>query len=90
MTVGKLKELLNGMPDDMKVLIPANPMGEFDGILFSPCEEDSGESEVGGDETMSEEEFECQENLGTLQTEKVFLLVPCGYGEEKDHTHTLN
>jgi hypothetical protein len=90
MTVGKLKELLDGMPDDMKVLIPANPMGEFDGILFSPCEEDSGVSEVGGDGSLDEEELERQDNLGILPVEKVFLLLPCGYGEEKNHTHTLN
>jgi hypothetical protein len=88
MTVGKLKQLLEGLDENMKVYIPVSQ--EFDGHFYSPCEQDSGESELGGDETMSEEEFETAVNLGTLKAEKVFLLLPCAFDEEKDHSHELN
>lgn len=89
MKVGKLKQLLEGLDDNMKVYCPFNTE-EFDGRLYSPCEEDSGVSEIGGDETMSDEEFEQAENLGTLKIEKVFLLLPCNYDGEKDHSHHMN
>lgn len=88
MTVGKLKQLLEGLDDNMKVYIPVSQ--EFDGHFYSPCEEDSGESEFGGDETMSEDEVETAANLGTLETQKVFLLLPCNFDGEKDHSHHLN
>lgn len=88
MTVGKLKQLLEGLDDNMKVYIPVNQ--EFDGHFYSPCEEDSGESEIGGEGDMTEEEFERQDNLGILKTEKVFLLLPCNFDEEKDHSHHMN
>jgi hypothetical protein len=88
MTVGKLKQLLEGLDENMKVYIPVSQ--EFDGHFYSPCEQDSGESEVGGDETMSEEDFEAAVNLGTLKSEKVFLLLPCAFDEEIDHSHELN
>lgn len=90
MTVKKLKELLANVSDDMKVLVPAQPTEGFTGMFFSPCEEDSGELEMGGDETMTEEEFEKQENLGMLKGEKSFVLVPCGFYEEHDNSHELN
>lgn len=90
MTIKKLKELISELPDDMKVLVPTYPTEGFTGHFFSPCDQDSGESEIGGDESMTEEEIETAANLGTLQSEKVFLLLPCGFDEEKDHTHELN
>lgn len=88
MNVGKLKELIKSLDDNIKVYIPLNQ--EFDGFFYSPCEEESGLSELGGDETMSEDEVERELNLGTLKTEKVLLLVPCNFDEEKDHSHQLN
>jgi hypothetical protein len=90
MTVKKLKELLTNVPDEMKVLIPANPGEGFTGVFFSPCEEESTVIEMGGDETMSEEDIEKAENTGTLEMDKSFVLVPCGFYEEHDNKHELN
>jgi hypothetical protein len=88
MTVGKLKQLLEGVDDNLVVYIPVTQ--EFDGHFYSPCEQDSGESEFGGDETMTDEELAAAENLGTLEFKKVFLLIPCNFHEEKDHSHNMN
>lgn len=90
MNIKKLKELIAELPDEMKVLIPAQPSEGFTGVFFSPCEQDSGELEMGGDETMSEEDVEKAINLGSLETDKSFVLVPCGFYDEKDHAHQLN
>jgi hypothetical protein len=90
MNVKKLKELLINLPDDMKVLVPAQPTEGFTGHFFSPCEQDSQPIEMGGDENTTEEEIDRAENLGTLQSEKSFVLVPCGFYEEHDNSHELN
>lgn len=90
MTVKKLKEILENLPDDMKVLVPAQPTEGFTGHFFSPCEKDSEVIEMGGDETMTEEQFETADNLGTLVSDKSFVLVPCGFYEEHDDNHLLN
>lgn len=75
MTVGKLKQLLEGLDDEMLVLIPTT--NEFTGEFYSPCNEESGVGEMG-----IVEEVEV--------TTKEFMLVPCGFFEEKDHSHELN
>lgn len=90
MNIKKLKELIADLPDDMKVLVPAEPTEGFTGAFFSPCEQESGVIEMGGDETMSEADVERAENLGTLEMQKEFVLVPCGFYDEKTHDHLLN
>lgn len=69
MKVKDLRELLEGVDDDMHVLIPVNPV--FDGMFKHPCLVESGVGELG-----------VNENLGT--TEESFLLVPCGFFEEHE------
>jgi hypothetical protein len=88
--VGKLKQLLEGLDDSVPVYIPFSH--EFDGRFYSPCDEDSGENEIGGDGNMSAEDAERELNLGILKTEKVFLLLPCGFGDEETYHphHILN
>lgn len=90
MTVKKLKEIIQDLPDEMLVVIPANPTTGFDGCFLSPCEKDSEALEMGGDENMSDEDFETAQNLGTLKMDKYFVLVPCGYFAEHDQAHKLN
>ena len=86
MNAGKLKELLKDVPDDMQVLIPLS--NEFTGEFYSPCSEDSGSLEMG---LIPDEEDEKEaELLGKKITDKSFVLVPCGFFEEKDHNHELN
>lgn len=90
MTVGKLKQLLKDVPDNMQVLIPAEPTEGFTGAFFSPCEEDSTVIEMGL-EDLSEEEIQERELLNKeVPVEKSFVLVPCGYYEEHDNKHELN
>jgi len=67
MTVKDLRNMLEGVSDDMDVLIPMT--GEFDGYFKHPCIEESGVSELG-----------VNENLGT--TAESFILVPCGFFDE--------
>lgn len=81
MTVKDLKEMISDMPDDMPVYIPMNPSKAFDGLLFSPCVEESGKSAFAVEEL---EEIERKQNLGLpLNEEDAFLLVPCGYSDKK-------
>lgn len=44
MTVAELKNLLEGVADDMEVVIPMNP--EFDGFFQGPCSYESGVGEL--------------------------------------------
>ena len=44
MTVRDLKELLRGVPNHTKVLIPASTF--FDGLFLSPCLEETGMAEI--------------------------------------------
>jgi hypothetical protein len=88
MNVKQLRELLEGKPDDMPVLIPVSQ--EFDGAFYSPCHEDSGDAQLG-DEPLSEEDLKEMELLNKpIPEEPAFLLVPCGFFEEQDHSHELN
>lgn len=68
MTVGELKELLEGIDDNVEVLIPLDKE-VADGFFYSPCFETSGEIEVNVDGL---------EDLDFI-TEKSFVLVPCGF-----------
>lgn len=76
MTVKDLKKLLEDAEDDMLVLLPVD-MGCFDGYFKCPCIEESGVAEL-----------EENENLGT--TRKDFVLVPCGFFDEKHTEPELN
>jgi hypothetical protein len=90
MTVKKLRELLTDLPDDMQILIPAEPTVGFTGAFFSPCSEDSGVTELGTTD-LSEEEMQEMELLGQeIPHDKAFVFVPCGFLQEHDDTHLLN
>lgn len=90
MNVAKLKELLKDAPDEMKVLIPANPNEGFDGVFLSPCEKDSGELEMGTEDLTAEDEEEMTLLGKEIPSEKSFVLVPCGFYEDHDNSHELN
>lgn len=94
MTVKDLKELLENVDDGMQVLTPLNAGEGFDGVFYSPCVEESGESELGiGEEaeSLTEEDMaEVQLLDKTLPTEKSFVLIPCGFFEPHDTSHELN
>jgi len=90
MTVGELKELLAEAPDEsIQVLIPSTM--EFTGVFYSPCSIDSGMTTVGTGMELTEEDVKEAHLLGKeLPEEPAFMLVPCGFGDEKDHTHEMN
>lgn len=89
MTVKELKSKLDGIDDNLLVLIPQS--FEFDGAFYSPCSEDSGVSTMGTDPHATEEDIAEMKLLGkTVPEEDVFLLIPCGFGEEKEHIHKYN
>jgi len=89
MTIKQLKKLLEGLEDNMKVLIPTS--SEFDGMFYSPCPEDSGVSQIGTDANLDEEDIKEMELLNKqIPEESVFMLIPCGFGEEIEHTHLFN
>jgi len=69
MTVKQLKEKLHGLDDEMVVVIPTD-MEVFDGYFYSPCVEESGPSTMGVNENLKTEE-------------DMFILVPCGFFDEK-------
>lgn len=77
MTVKELKDKLEGLDDEIRVVIPQDSQ-LFDGFFYSPCVEESGKSEMG-----------VNENLKTEET--MFLLVPCGFfDKEHDEREVLN
>lgn len=80
MTVGKLKELLKDIPDEMQVLVPMNPMERFNGAFFSPCEEMTGVGDLGIEEETDEMRLLNQESA----SEKSFVIVPCGFFEDHE------
>ena len=93
MNVGQLKKLLEGVPNDVKVLIPFSH--EFDGIFYSPCNVDSGMCKVSTDPDLEPEDIEEMQLLNKpLPEEDAFMLVPCGFAEEDEdgekHKHLLN
>lgn len=91
MTVKELKKKLATMPDDMNVLVPVNPMDGFDGQFFSPCNEETGEVEMGLDDIDDDEMNELKLLGKEIRKEKSFVLVPCGfYDKEHDQTVELN
>lgn len=91
MTVKDLKAMLDGIDDEMEVFIPANSE-EFDGRLYSPCAVDSGLSQIADvpDEDMQDYIENGEDTEWKYPTKDIFMLVPCGYSEEKDHSHVLN
>jgi hypothetical protein len=89
MTVKRLRELLEGVNDNVQVLIPMTQ--EFDGAFYSPCSEDSGLTQVGTATDLTEEDIKEMELLNKpIPEEDAFLLIPCGFDEEKEHKHELN
>jgi hypothetical protein len=89
MTVGRLKELLKDVKDDVQVLIPMTQ--EFDGAFYSPCSQDSGVSQICTAMDLTQEDIEEMELLNKpIPEEDAFLLIPCGFDEAKDHSHEMN
>ncbi|WP_407522722.1 hypothetical protein PDL71_15585 [Lacibacter sp. MH-610] len=86
MKVKDLKKMLEDADDEALVLIPSK--NEFDGVFYSPCTEDSGIAEMG---LYPDQEDEAEANLLDKKTTEVsFVLVPCGFFEEKDHMYEMN
>lgn len=89
MKVKDLKKLLENADDNLQVLIPVSH--EFDGAFYSPCSEESGITQLSTDADLTEEDIKEMELLNKpIPEEPAFLLIPCGFGEDKDHTHELN
>jgi len=89
MKVKDLRELLEGVDDEVDVLMPYD-MSEFTGMFLHPCVEDSGISELGT-EDLDDEDFAELELLNKKPpSEKSFILVPCGFFEEHDNAHENN
>lgn len=88
MVVGDLRQMIEGVDDEMQVLIPLTQ--EFDGVFYSPCIMESGVTEMGGDEDVSPDDVEELALVDKLEMRKEFCLVPCGFSEERDHSHELN
>lgn len=82
MKVKDLKQMLEGVDDEMEVLIPMD-MNCFDGMFLHPCIEESGVADMGDDYFEDEEELEEAILLGkTENIIKSFLLVPCGFFDD--------
>ena len=81
MNVGQLKILLDGVADDVQVLIPLDT-NCFDGFFYKPCIEESGEADTPID---GFEDYD-------FMSEKSFLLVPRGFFDDvpEDTSHELN
>lgn len=89
MLVGEMRKLIDGADDNMKILIPIS--NKFDGCFYSPCNVDSGISQIGTDPEMGKEEIEEAVLLNKpIPEEDVLLLLPCGFDEESNHKHELN
>lgn len=83
MTVAELKKKLEGLDDNMEVLIPVSQ--EFDGLFYSPCENESGVIWIPTDTTITAEDAQEMELLNKPVPEKdVFVLMPCGFFDEKN------
>lgn len=83
MTVKELKQMLEGLDENLEVVIPLEPMEGFTGAFFSPCNAESGMIELGT-EDLSEEDLAEYELLNKpIPQEPSFVLVPCGFFEEK-------
>lgn len=89
MTAGELKKKLENVDDTVEVLIPLSQ--EFDGAFYSPCSQDSGLSIMGTDPDLTEDDIKEMKMLNKpLPEAPAFLLIPCGFGDQKDHNHELN
>lgn len=89
MIVDDLRKLLEGVDGKIQVIIPLTQ--EFDGAFYTPCPVDSGLCAMGTDPNATEEDIEELILLNKpVPEEDAFLLIPCGFGEEKDHKHELN
>lgn len=94
MKVKELKALLEGVDDEMEVLIPVSQ--EFDGFFYSPCPGGSGVCGVGIGDSEPIPIYEAPNFVAVVKDEPeeqdAFLLVPCGFGEQDDqsHEHTMN
>lgn len=73
MTVGDLKEMLEGVDNEMEVIIPMN--AEFDGIFRSPCAGETGVIEI------TAEDIEDDDIDEFTQMKEVFAILPHGFGE---------
>lgn len=78
MKVKDLKKLLDGVDEEMMVLIPTSM--EFDGHFVTPCEGETGEADLGIFE--DEEDEKEAESLNKPITRKDFVIVPHGFFEE--------
>lgn len=78
MTVKELKAMLRKLPDEMQVICPLNAAEGFDGMFFSPCLKESGEADLGINEEDANKD-EIEEIISPSETEKSFVLVPCGF-----------
>jgi hypothetical protein len=89
MNIGELRKLIEGVDDNILVLVPRTM--EFDGAFYSPCSHDSGKTKMGTDPNVTEEDVKEMQLLGKpVPEEDAFLLIPCGFGDDKDHTHEMN
>ncbi len=89
MTVGELRSKIEGVDDNVPVLIPVSQ--EFDGVFYSPCSVDSGVSQMGTEPDITDEEIDELKLLNKpIPEEPALLLVPCGFTDEKDHSHEMN
>lgn len=91
MTVGELRKMIDGVDDNMPVVIPTSK--DFKGVfsVYSPCSVGSGKSQLPACDDMTNDEI--KELLladKPLPQEDVMMLVYCGYGEDHEHTHELN
>lgn len=84
MNVRDLKEMLASLPDEMTVLVPLNAGDGFDGNFFSPCLEESGDAELGLEDLDEEEIAERKLLNKPPDTERSFMLVPCGFFQEHE------
>lgn len=91
MTVAQLKEKLENVPDDMRVLIPGNALEGFTGEFLSPCIQETDAIELGL-EDLDEDEIKERKLLNKPpKTETSFVLVPCGFFQEHEGPHpTMN
>lgn len=89
MKVKDLRKLLEGVDDEMKVLIPLD-MKEFTGEFVHPCIAESGVAGLGTEDLNEEDIAEYKLLNKEIPSEESFVLVPCGFFEEKDHAHENN
>lgn len=76
MIVKDLRKLLQGVPDDLEVLIPVN--AEFDGLFRSPCVGENGVSQISvSEDGHDDDEYD-------MEQKDVFMILPHGFSEEQE------